>query len=186
MGHKIKIKYWARENSKVGTHSFFAQTMPNGTLGFDQACREASENTTVEEDTIRSAVKLYMKVVKKNLLKGFKVDLGEDFLTIEPMLKASVKDTKDEKTGEVTVATAKMLRSNMGNSRVGVRVNKAFAFEFANSVEWEKVDPKTGAIIDESDDVVEDPNDPADTGNTGSTGNIDQTGGNTGGGSDEG
>lgn len=90
MGHKIKIKYWARENSKVGTHSFFAQTMPNGTLGFDQACREASENTTVEEDTIRSAVKLYMKVVKKNLLKGFKVDLGDDFLTIEPMLKASV------------------------------------------------------------------------------------------------
>ena len=181
MGHKIKIKYWARENSKVGTHSFYAQTMPNGTLGFDQACIEASENTTVEAETIRSAVKQYMKVVKKNLLKGFKVDLGEDFLTIEPMLKASVKDTKDEKTGEVTVATAKMLRSNMGNSRVGVKVSKAFAFEFANSVEWEKVDPKTGAIIDDSEDVVVDPNDPDDTGD-----DITNGGGNGGGNTDTG
>lgn len=160
MAHKIKVKYWARENKNVGTHSFYAQPMPNGTLGFEQACQEASGNTTIEAHTIRAAVMEYMKVVRQNLLKGFKVDLGEDFLTIEPMLKASVKDVKDKKTGEVTVATAKMLRSSMGNSRVGVRVNKAFSFEFANTVEWEKVDPKTGAVLDDSEDVVEDPNDP--------------------------
>jgi len=183
MSHKIKIKYYARENKNVGTHSFYAQPMPNGTLGFDEACKEAAENTTIEAHTIRAAVLEYMKVIRKNLLKGFNVDMGEDFLTIGPVLKASVKDKKDDQGNVIKPATAAMLRSSSGNSRVGVKVNAAFAFEFANSVEWEKVDPKTGASIDDGEDVVDDPNDPEQGDDTTTTGGSTGGSGNTGGGS---
>ena len=46
MGHNVKIKYYARENTKMTPHSFFAQPIPNGTYGFEEICNEAAENTT--------------------------------------------------------------------------------------------------------------------------------------------
>ena len=30
-----KVKYYAKENSSIGTHSFYAVPIPNGTLTFD-------------------------------------------------------------------------------------------------------------------------------------------------------
>ena len=30
-----KVKYYAKENSTIGTHSFYAVPIPNGTLSFD-------------------------------------------------------------------------------------------------------------------------------------------------------
>ena len=34
-----KVKYYAKENSTIGTHSFYAVPIPNGTLTFDVAHR---------------------------------------------------------------------------------------------------------------------------------------------------
>ena len=31
-----KVKYYAKENSTIGTHSFYAVPIPNGTLSFDE------------------------------------------------------------------------------------------------------------------------------------------------------
>ena len=31
-----KVKYYAKENSSIGTHSFYAVPIPNGTLTFDE------------------------------------------------------------------------------------------------------------------------------------------------------
>ena len=36
-----KVKYYAKENSTIGTHSFYAVPIPNGTLTFDEFCRAA-------------------------------------------------------------------------------------------------------------------------------------------------
>ena len=33
-----KVKYYAKENSTIGTHSFYAVPIPNGTLTFDGDC----------------------------------------------------------------------------------------------------------------------------------------------------
>ena len=30
-----KVKYYAKENSSIGTHSFYSVPIPNGTLTFD-------------------------------------------------------------------------------------------------------------------------------------------------------
>ena len=146
-----KVKYYAKENTKLGTHSFYAVPVPNGTLTFNEVCEEACRNTSIEPSIMKAAVAEYMKTVQSNVLKGFRVPVGEQFITVYPNLNASVKDVKNEKTGEVTVATAKMLTANKGKSRLGASVSIKFSQEFATQVSWQKVDEKTGATIDDED-----------------------------------
>ena len=146
-----KIKYYAKENTKVGTHSFYAVPLPAGTLTFDEVCEEACANTSIEPSILRAAVTEYMKTVQRNVLKGFRVPLGDQFITVYPNLTASVKDTKNEKTGEVTVATAKMLTAANAKSRLGATVHTKFSQTFAQNVSWQKVDEQTGAAIEEED-----------------------------------
>ena len=43
-----KVKYYAKENSSIGTHSFYAVPIPNGTLTFDELAR-LSTNGAQEE-----------------------------------------------------------------------------------------------------------------------------------------
>lgn len=42
-----KVKYYAKENSSIGTHSFYAVPIPNGTLTFDELLDEAT--TTIHQ-----------------------------------------------------------------------------------------------------------------------------------------
>ena len=39
-----KIKYTAKENRKVGTHSFYAVPVPTGQLTFAEMCKFACKN----------------------------------------------------------------------------------------------------------------------------------------------
>lgn len=142
-----KVKYYAKENTKVGTHSFYAVPVPNGTLTFNEVCEEACRNTSIEPSIMKAAVAEYMKTVQANVLKGFRVPVGEQFITVYPNLNASVKD----KQGNKTVATAKMLTANKGRSRLGASVSIKFSQEFASQVSWQKVDERTGAEIPEED-----------------------------------
>lgn len=145
-----KVKYYAKENTKLGTHSFYAVPVPNGTLSFDEMCEEACENTSIEPSLMRAAVAEYMKAAKRNVLKGFRVALGDQFITIYPNLQASVKDTKD-KNGNTVVATARMLTAATAKSRLGATVSIKFSQEFASQVSWQKIDERTGAVIDDED-----------------------------------
>lgn len=43
-----KVKYYAKENSSIGTHSFYAVPIPNGTLTFDELMEEAMLGMTVD------------------------------------------------------------------------------------------------------------------------------------------
>ena len=141
-----KVKYYAKENIKLGTHSFYAVPVPNGTLTFNEVCEEACRNTSIEPSIMKAAVAEYMKTVQSNVLKGFRVPVGDQFLTVYPNLNASVKDVKD-KEGKVTVATAKMLTANKGKSRLDASVSIKFSQEFASNVSWQKIDERTGAEI---------------------------------------
>ena len=42
-----KVKYYAKENSSIGTHSFYAVPITNGTLTFDELLDEAT--TTIRQ-----------------------------------------------------------------------------------------------------------------------------------------
>ena len=97
--------------------------------------------------------------------------MGEQFITVYPNLNVSVKDQKDAQGNVTKVATAKMLSAANGKSRLGATVSVNFSREFAMSVQWQKVDERTGAAIEDED----------------ITDGAQETGGTeTGGGSDEG
>lgn len=146
-----KVKYFAKENKNVGTHSFFAVPIPAGTLTFEELCQEACENTSIEPSLMRAAVTEYMKVVKRNVLKGFRVPVGEQFITVYPNLSMSVKDEKDRDGNVTKVATARMVNASLGKSRLGATVHVKFSLEFASNVSWQKVDAQTGAAIEDED-----------------------------------
>ena len=154
-----KVKYYAKENKSLGTHSFYAVPLPNGTLTFDELCQEACENTSIEPTIMRAAVTQYMKVVQRNVLKGFRVPLGDQFIIIYPNLSLSVRDKKDQDGNVVEPATAKMLIASNGRSRLGATVSTKFSQQFAQSVSWQKVDAQTYAVIDDEDitDGADDP-----------------------------
>lgn len=150
----VKIPYVAVENKKVGTHSFYPVPKPKGTFGFERMCEKAAKNTTIEVHTVRAAVEEYMRVAKEALLEGNRVEIGNQFVTLYPNLRGSVKDYKDETTGQTVVVTARDLTANKCKSRVGATVNAIFSDEFEHKVKWEKVD-KQGNVIEEEDATLD-------------------------------
>ena len=45
-----KVKYYAKENSTIVTHSLYAVPIPNGTLTFDELLEEATTTTRQAEN----------------------------------------------------------------------------------------------------------------------------------------
>ncbi len=139
-----KIKYQAKENTKVGTHSFYAVPVFAGTLTTDEILEEALDGKSIEVSVAKAAIAEYMKAVQRNVMKGFRCQLGDQFLTIYPNLQLSVKDA------DGVVATADMLHAINGKSRLGCTVSTKFSSEFAANVSWQKVDG-TGAEVSDED-----------------------------------
>ena len=46
-----KVRYYAKENSTIGTHSFYAVPIPNGTLTFDELLEEIPDAWQYKEVT---------------------------------------------------------------------------------------------------------------------------------------
>ena len=148
-----KVKYCIKENTKVGTHSFYAIPVPNGTLDFAEVCEEACEKTSIEPSLMRAAVTEYMKAVKRNVLKGFRVAVGEQFLFVYPNLMASVKDKKDAAGNVTEVVTADKFSLAGSKSRLGATVSKKYSQQFAADVSWQRVDASGMPVEDE--DITE-------------------------------
>ena len=145
-----KVKYIIKENTKVGTHSFYAVPVTNGTLDFMEVCEEACENTSIEPSLMRAAVTEYMKAVKRNVLKGFRVAVGEQFIYLYPNLEASLKDQKDAQGNITEGATSEKFNLAGAKSRLGATVSKKYSAQFAAEVSWQRVDA-SGAAIEEED-----------------------------------
>ena len=178
-----KVKYTIKENTKVGTHSFYAMPVPNGTLDFMEVCEEACENTSIEPSLMRAAVTEYMKAVKRNVLKGFRCALGEQFIYVYPNLEASLKDKKDAQGNITEVAKIEDFTLAGAKSRLGATVSKKYSAQFAAEVSWQRVDA-SGAVV-EDEDITDNGTTPAPSGggDTPSGGGDTPSGG--GGGDDE-
>ena len=159
-----KVKYTVKENKKVGTHSFYAIPVPNGTLDFMEVCEEACDNTSIEPSIMRAAVTEYMKAVKRNVLKGFRCAVGEQFIYVYPNLEASLKDKKDAQGNIIEVAKIEDFTLAGAKSRLGATVSKKYSAQFAADVSWQRVDA-SGAAIDE-DDIIDDGGDTPGGGDT--------------------
>ena len=172
-----KVKYTVKENTKFGTHSFYAVPVTNDTLDFFELCEEACENTSIEPSIMRAAVTEYMKAVKRNVLKGFRCAVGEQFLFVYPNIDASVKDQKDSEGNIVKVVTLKDFSLAGAKSRLGASVSSKYSAQFAADVSWQRVDA-SGAAVEDEDITDNDSETPAPSGG--------DNGGTSGGGGDNG
>lgn len=159
MSHNVKIKYYARENTKMKPHSFFAQAIPNGTYGFEELCAQAHKNTSIETHTIRASVEEYMKVAMEKLLDGFRVEIGHQFLTLGPALSAKIKDEIDANGNVTKTVTADDLTAVGARSRVTAVVNSEFSHEFNRSVHWQKSDRQGNPLEPDEEDATLDDDD---------------------------
>ena len=162
----IKVKIV--ENTKVGTHSFYAVPQWAGTLTTEELLDEALDGKSIEPSVAKAAIEEFMKAVQRNVKKGFRCQLGKEFLTVYPNIQASAKDTKDKTTGETIVATADMVNIASGKSRLGCTVSKKFSALFAAEVSWTRIGGSSeDSAEDNADDITQ------GNGNTEGGGNTD-------------
>ena len=173
-----KVKFTIREQQKP-KHSIYASHVSTGTLSFEDAIKFACKGTDIEESAMRRDITEFMKTVQDFTLMGYRVSLGDQFLTVYPVIQCSVTDKVDKQTGEVIKAcTVDDLNIRQATGRLGCSVSPKFSKRFDMEVQWVKTD-KAGNEIDEED--ITQNNEPG--GNPGEGG--DNTGGN-GGGSEQG
>lgn len=190
------IKYTAKENTKTGTHSWYAFPVFTGTLSFDELCEEACDDNTYSVEEMRGCVSKFMKIMQRETTRGFRCKLGNDFLTVYPNIQLSVKDELNPDGTVKKAATAKDVKANNAKSRLGCMVSTKFSAQFAANVSWQKVDKNGNTVDDEEEDITQgngnvDPDSGEQPGGGGTTtpdtpdnpGGGTNTGGDTGGGS---
>ena len=150
-----KIKYGVKENTKTGTHSWYAVPIFNGTLSFNELCEEACEDNTYSVEEMTGCVSKFMKVVQREAARGFRCKLGTDFLTVYPNIQCSVKDELNPDKTVKKAAESKDVKANNAKSRLGCTVSPKYSLLFANSVSWQKVDKNGNAIEEEEDDITQ-------------------------------
>ena len=172
-----KCKYTLREQQKP-KHTIWADHVSTGTLTFEEAIKFACKGTDIEESAMRRDITEFMKTVQDFALMGYRVSLGEQFLTIYPVIQCSVTDTVDKQTGDIIkVATADDLNIRKATSRLGCSVSQKFSKRFDMEVQWVKTD-KAGNEIEEED--ITQNNEPTGDDTNGGDGNGDGNGGSDG------
>jgi len=149
-----KIQFYVDENSKTGTHSFFAKTKPYQRLEFGEVAESACQGTSIEPEVMKAAVALYMKKAQELLKQGNRVALGEKFITLVPQVKCSVKDVLNPDGTVKTAATADMVKPQKQDAIIGATVSTVFSDEFRQSVSWQRVDKQGNVITDPGEETV--------------------------------
>lgn len=179
---KIKVKII--ENKKVGTHSFYASPVWVGTLTTEEILEEALDGKSIEPSVAKAAIEEFMKCVQRNVKKGFRCQIGKEFLTVYPNIQASAKDETDKATGQTIVATADMVNILSAKSRLGCTVSKKFSAQFAADVSWSRVSGTSVATEEDAEDDITQGNENTeqDGGGTDNQGGGSNNGGGSGGG----
>ena len=140
MAKSVKAQYTAQEfNQKMGVHGYFARPQFRGTIDWRTLCDECLEDTTYNPREVSGGMEIVAKKLINYLKKGFRVELGTDFIILYPNLVLTARDYKDEETGKTVVVEPKNLITKRAESRIGCTVNQKYKQTFANTVEWERI-----------------------------------------------
>ena len=170
------IKYQVKENSSIGTHSFYGVAQSYSTLDFEDLADDVVEGLGISPSLVKTILDRYMLVAKRNVLRGHRVKFG-DLLTIYPQLSCSVKDGLNDDGTVKKPVTIDMFNLAGAKSSIGATIAQNVQQSFAASVSWKRVSEKDA---DEDTTDPADPADPADPTNTGggnNSGNPTNTGG---------
>ena len=132
------IKYQVKENTTIGTHSFFAQAVSFSTLDISDLADEISESIGVSPALIVAIIQRYATVAERQVMRGHRVKLG-DLLTLYPQISVSVKDELDEMGKVVKKVTADQFTIMGAKSSIGATLSQTVQQKFASSVSWKRV-----------------------------------------------
>jgi hypothetical protein len=132
------IKYQVKENKTLGTHSFYAQAVSYSTLDFQDLADEVTEGTGIDPDLALTVLNRYMRVAKRNVLRGHRVKLG-DLLTIYPQISCSIKDELNDDGTVKKAATLDMFNVIGAKGSIGATIAQSVQQSFASSVQWKRV-----------------------------------------------
>lgn len=132
------IKYQVKENTTIGTHSFFAQAVSYSTLDISDLAEEISESIGISPALIVAIIQRYATVAERQVMRGHRVKLG-DLLTLYPQISVSVKDELDEMDKVVKKVTADQFTIMGAKSSIGATLSQTVQQKFASSVSWKRV-----------------------------------------------
>lgn len=158
------IKYQVKENTTIGTHSFFAQAVSYSTLDISDLAEEISESIGVSPALIVAIIQRYATVAERQVMRGHRVKLG-DLLTLYPQISVSVKDELDEMGKVVKKVTADQFTIMGAKSSIGATLSQTVQQKFASSVSWKRVGSSDTYDTSDSDNTPTDGGTPG--GNTG-------------------
>lgn len=158
------IKYQVKENSSIGTHSFYGVAQSYSTLDFEDLADDVVEGLGISPSLVKTILDRYMLVAKRNVLRGHRVKFG-DLLTIYPQLSCSVKDELNDDGTVKKPVTIDMFNLAGAKSSIGATISQNVQQSFAASVSWKRVSEK------DADEDTTDPADPADPAGTGGDNN---------------
>ena len=143
------IKFTVKENTTVGTHSFYAQAVSYNTLDISDLASEVAESIGISPSTVKMVLERYAVVAERSIMRGHRVKLG-DLLTFYPQISASVKDELDKEGHVVKKATADMLNISGCKSTIGATISQAVQQQFAAGVSWKRVGESDAVAKDDS------------------------------------
>ena len=132
------IKYQVKENTTIGTHSFFAQAVSYSTLDISDLAEEISESIGISPALIVAIIQRYATVAERQVMRGHRVKLGA-LLTLYPQISVSVKDELDEMGKVVKKVAADQFTIMGAKSSIGATLSQTVQQKFASSVSWKRV-----------------------------------------------
>ena len=164
------INYQVKENTTLGTHSFFCVAKSFSTLTFDDLADEVVESVGIAPSVVRTVLERYMVVAQRNVLRGHRVKMG-DLLTIYPQISCTVKDEVDDDGNVIKAATADMLNIQSARGSIGATISQSVQQSFAKSVSWRRVNSNSEETADQETPAdTTDPDTPTGGGGGGTSG----------------
>ena len=140
-----------------GIKGFCMRFKSRGIVGFQELVEDAFKADGYDVDDYIKKTRIVQKELKTQLAKGFRVDFGDNFISVQPNPIGAVRDTVDPSTGQVIPANPDNLRSDKAVTKLSVVVAKKFTKELGTMMEWQKYSNKIQDDDDEEDATI-DPN----------------------------
>lgn len=148
-----EIKYSVKENTNLGTHSFYAVAQSYSTLDFNDLADEVVEGLGISPEMVPTILTRYVRVATRNVLRGHRVKIG-DLMTIYPQLSCSVKDELNDDGTLKKAVTLDMFSLAGAKSTIGATIAQSVQQRFSSSVSWKRITVQT------TDDETTDPTEP--------------------------
>lgn len=156
---KVNALWSVFELFAKGIKGYYMRFMSRGVIDFQTLVNNALRGSTYSPREVLGAWDLIKDQALEYMRMGYRVDIGDEFLSIWPNIVGVIKDGIDPSTGQTVPADPKKLRSSMAETKISCTVNKKYTKQLASIIEWKKASKTDNGQIVEEEDATVDPND---------------------------